>query len=36
MNTLYDTIGLNYANLRKPDVRIALRIEAALGDSKTF
>ena len=35
MHTLYDTIGLNYANLRKPDDRIAQRIEAALGDAKT-
>ncbi len=35
MNTLYDTIGLNYANLRKPDFRIAQRIETALGDAKT-
>lgn len=33
MDTLYDTIGLNYANLRKPDVRIAQRIETALGDA---
>jgi SAM-dependent methyltransferase len=35
MNTLYDTIGLNYANLRKPDFRIAQRIETALGGAKT-
>jgi SAM-dependent methyltransferase len=35
MKSLYDTIGLNYANLRKPDFRIAQRIEAALGDAKT-
>jgi SAM-dependent methyltransferase len=35
MNTLYDTIGLNYANLRKPDLRIAQRIEAALGIAET-
>lgn len=35
MNTLYDKIGLNYANLRKPDPRIARRIEAALGSAKT-
>jgi hypothetical protein len=35
MNTLYDTIGLNYANLRKPDFRIAQRIETALGGVKT-
>jgi len=35
MNTLYDTIGLNYANLRQPDPGIAQRIEAALGDAQT-
>ena len=35
MNPLYDTIGLNYANLRKSDFRIAHRIEAALGDART-
>ncbi|MBL4863801.1 MAG: class I SAM-dependent methyltransferase [Rhodobiaceae bacterium] len=35
MNTLYDTIGLNYANLRQPDLRIAQRIETALGDATT-
>jgi len=35
MNTLYDTIGLNYSNLRKPDTRIAQTIESALGDAKT-
>ena len=35
MNTLYDSIGLNYANLRQPDPRIARRIEAALGDAQT-
>ncbi len=35
MNTLYDTIGLNYANLRRPDFRIAMRIENALADAKT-
>ena len=35
MDTLYDTIGLNYANLRKPDFRIAQRIETALGDAQT-
>jgi SAM-dependent methyltransferase len=36
MKTLYDTIGLNYANLRKPDFRIAQNIETALGDAKTI
>ena len=35
MNALYDTIGLNYANLRQPEPRIARRIEAALGDART-
>ena len=35
MTTLYDTIGLNYADLRRPDARIAARIEAALGTAKT-
>jgi len=35
MESLYDTIGLNYANLRKPDFRIAQRIETALGDAET-
>lgn len=33
MNALYDTIGLNYANLRQPDPRIARRIDTALGDA---
>ena len=36
MNKLYDTIGLNYANLRKPDIRIAQTIEQALGNAKTI
>lgn len=35
MSTLYDTIGLNYANLRQPDPRIARRIETALGEART-
>lgn len=35
MAELYDSIGLNYSNLRKPDVRIAARIQAALADAKT-
>lgn len=35
MNALYDTIGLNYAELRKPDARIARQIHAALGDART-
>ncbi len=35
MDALYDTIGLNYANLRRPDARIAGTIANALGDAKT-
>ncbi len=35
MTGLYDRIGLNYSELRKPDPRIAAAIEAALGDSRT-
>lgn len=35
MSALYDTIGLDYANLRRPDARIAARIGAALGDAKS-
>jgi SAM-dependent methyltransferase len=35
MAALYDTIGLNYAELRKPDRRIAVEIEAALGQADT-
>ena len=31
----YDTIGLDYARLRKPDPRIAAAIEAALGNGRT-
>lgn len=34
-NALYDSIGLNYANLRRPDIRISRQIEAALGDAKS-
>ena len=33
MAALYDTIGVDYANLRKPDPRIAAQIHAALGDA---
>ena len=36
MQSLYDTIGLNYANLRQPDPRIAGQIDAALGDADTL
>ncbi len=35
MNALYDKIGLDYSNLRRPDPRIAQRIETALGDART-
>lgn len=35
MAALYDTIGVDYANLRKPDPRIAAQIEAALGAART-
>ena len=36
MAALYDTIGVGYANLRKPDPRIAKAIHAALGDAETI
>ncbi len=35
MPALYDTIGLNYADLRKPDVRISQAIERALGAAQS-
>jgi SAM-dependent methyltransferase len=35
MQSRYDRIGLNYSELRRPDPRIAARIEAALGDART-
>jgi SAM-dependent methyltransferase len=35
MSALYDSIGINYAELRKPDPRIAAAIEQALGTAKT-
>lgn len=35
MNALYDSIGLNYADLRRPDARIAHRIDDALGTART-
>ncbi len=35
MSAKYDTIGLNYAELRKPDPRIAKIIDDALGPAKT-
>lgn len=36
MSALYDTIGINYAELRKPDARIAKAIEQALGDARVI
>lgn len=35
MGELYDRIGLNYTNLRRPDERIARQIEHALGAANT-
>jgi SAM-dependent methyltransferase len=35
MTALYDTIGVNYAELRKPDHRVAAAIERALGAART-
>jgi SAM-dependent methyltransferase len=35
MNSKYDIIGRNYAELRKPDHRIARTIETALGSAQT-
>lgn len=35
MNTIYDEIGIDYSQLRKPDPRIARQIEKALGPAKT-
>jgi len=35
MQSLYDLISLNYADLRKPDPRIAALIHDALGDART-
>jgi SAM-dependent methyltransferase len=36
MSALYDSIGINYAELRKPDPRIAKAIEQALGTAKVI
>lgn len=36
MGTAYDTIGINYADLRRPDPRIAAAIERALGSAETI
>lgn len=35
MNALYDTIGVDYANLRRPDPRIAAQVDAALGEARS-
>lgn len=35
MPALYDTIGIDYAQLRKPDPRIAAQINRALGSART-
>jgi SAM-dependent methyltransferase len=35
LSALYDTIGIDYANLRRPDPRIAAAIEHALGDARS-
>src|SRR5262245_32441018 len=36
MSALYDSIGINYAELRKPDPRIAKTIEQTLGAAKVI
>lgn len=35
MSATYDRIGVDYSDLRKPDPRIAARIDAALGSART-
>jgi hypothetical protein len=35
MAAKYDSIGINYAELRKPDPRIAAAIQGALGQADT-
>ena len=35
MTALYDTIGIDYAQLRRPDPRIAVQIDRALGQART-
>lgn len=35
MSALYDSIGVNYAELRRPDPRIAEAIERGLGEAHT-
>ncbi len=36
MDATYDRIGVNYAELRRPDPRIAAAIDAALGNARTI
>lgn len=36
MSATYDTIGVNYSDLRKPDPRIQARIDVALGSAETI
>jgi hypothetical protein len=36
MASRYDTIGVDYARLRRPDPRIAAAIDTALGDARTI
>jgi SAM-dependent methyltransferase len=36
MSALYDSIGVNYAELRRPDPRVAKTIEGALGAAKVI
>lgn len=36
MAAKYDSIGIDYAQLRKPDVRIAVAIRTALGEAETI
>ena len=36
MTATYDRIGLNYANLRQPDPRLASQVAAALGDAEAI
>ena len=35
LSAAYDTIGIGYAELRKPDPRIAARLWQALGEART-
>ena len=35
MPAIYDTIGVNYSDLRKPDHRIETLINGTLGEAKT-